>query len=287
MLNKIVFYTKMGIKLIKKDIINNKDYRKEYNKVSSTYHNWIAKMGRYTDYIIKPEYIRKKQKIKVLDFACGTGYITKKIIEKKINCEITAVDMSDKMLDKLRCLNDKKVKTINSDGIEFLKSTDEKYDIIYFGWALSYFNYKELFKLFKRVLNQDGIVCIITNTQGTLESIENIFLKVMYQNYKEVLRPMNIRFNLPNGKKGLTKWFKRYGFEKLEVDDAELVIRFDTPEQLLDWLNNTGAVAGTTYIFKDYNKIKNNLIKEIKLQKYNNKKYEINHKFTYGIYRLR
>lgn len=287
MLKKIVFYTKVGYKLIKKDVINNEDYRKEYNKVSTTYTNWLNEMGQFTDRIIKPEYILKDKKLKILDFACGTGYISKSILRKNIDCEITAVDYSDKMLQNLKNLRDSRIKVVNCDGIEFLKNTEEKYDIIFFGWALSYFNYKELFKLFTKVLNDEGIVGIITNIQGTLSGIEDIFMKVMYKNHKEVIKPMDIKFNLPNGKDGLTKWFCKYGFEKVELEDGEVLVTFDEPEQLLEWLNKTGAAAGTACIFKDYDFIKGNLIEEIRKAKYKNGKYEINHKFAYGIFKLR
>ena len=205
---------------------------------------------------------------------------------QNIDCKITAVDFSDQMLEPLRNLNDDRIQVIHSDGIEFLKNTDEKYDVIFFGWALSYFNYKELFKLFKRVLNPGGMVGIITNGQGTLLGIEEIFMKVMYKNHKEVIKPMNIKFNLPRGKEGLVKWLNRYGFEEIEVEDGELFVRFDQAEQLLQWLNETGATAGTACIFKNYDRIKENLIEEIKKMKYKNGKYEINHRFIYGVFRL-
>lgn len=286
MLKKIVFYAKVGYKLIKKDVIDNKDYQMEYNKVSSTYSKWLNEMGKYTDKIIKPEYVSKQNKLKILDFACGTGYISKSLIEKNIDCEITAVDFSSEMLEHLKNLDDDRVKIINCDGIEFLKNTNEMYDAILFGWALSYFNYKELFKLFKRVLNQGGIVGIITNTIGTLSGIENIFMKVMGENHEEVVKPMDIRFNLPRGKEGLIKWFEGYGFELIEAEEGEVKVLFDSPELLLKWLKETGAAAGTACIFKDYNLIEDKLVEKIRKEKYNNGKYEINHKFAYGMFRL-
>lgn len=285
MFKKIAFYIKVGRKLVKRDVVNNEDYRIEYNKLACTYSNWLSKMGEFTERIIKPEYLPKQNELKILDFACGTGYISKSLLDKNVECEITAVDASEEMLDKLKSLNNSGVKIVNCDGIEFLKNTEEKYDAIFFGWALSYFNHKELFGLFRRVLNDKGIIAIITNTRGTLAGIEDIFLKVMYKNHKEVIKPMDISFNLPYGKKGLTKWFKRYGFELVEAEDGEVIVTFDTPEQLLQWLNETGAAAGTGRIFKNYSLVKDNLIDEIRKEKYKHGKYEINHKFAYGIFR--
>lgn len=286
MFKKIGFYTKMGYKMLKKDVIGSEDYKIEYDQVSKTYDQWLDEMGKFTDQIIKPNNAEIKGKLNLLDFACGTGYITKSLIKKDIDCSITAVDFSKEMLGSLKSLKDDRVRLINGDGIEFLKNTDEKYDIIYFGWALSYFNYKELFPLFKKVLNPRGMVAIITNIQGTLGGIEAIFLKVMAGNPKEVIKPMDIKFNLPGGKDGLVKWFTKYGFKTLEVEEGEVFVRFDRPGELLQWLNKTGAAAGTACIFKDYSLITKELIREIKKEKYKNGQYEINHKFAYGIFQL-
>lgn len=269
------------------DTVNNEDYRKEYNKVSTTYNNWLNEMGQFTDKIINLDHIQKENKLKILDFACGTGYISKGLLEKGINCKITAVDYSDKMLEQFRYLKDSRLKIVHYDGIKFLKNTEEKYDVIFIGWALPYFNYRELFKLFKEVLNPGGVVKIIANIQGTLSEIEDIFIKVMYKNQRKIIKPMDIRFNLPKGKAGLIKWFNQYGFKEVEVQEDERVVVFEEAEELLKWLNETGAVAGTACIFENYDSVKDNLIEEIKKTKYKNGKYEINHKFAYGTFKLR
>lgn len=284
MFKKIEFYIKMGYKMLKKDVISSQDYEIEYNKVSKTYDHWLGEMGKFTDQMIKPNTAAIKGTLNILDFACGTGYITKSLMKKDIDCKVTAIDASKEMLNQLENLKDDRIKTFHGDGIEFLKNTNEKYDIIYFGWALSYFNYKELFPLFKKVLNPKGTVAIITNIQGTLQGIEEIFLKVMAQNPKEVVKPMDIAFNLPRGKDGLIKWFAKYRFQSLEVEEGEVFVRFNTPDKLLQWLNKTGAAAGTACIFQDYSFITKELIKEIKKTKYKDGKYEINHKFAYGIF---
>ncbi len=285
MLNKLKFYTKIGLKILKRDVVNNEDYREEYNKAACTYKNWLEAMGGFTNNIIKPEYIAGDKELKILDFACGTGYITRKLLEQEIPCKITAVDYSEKMLEEWKDCNDSRLKVIHTDGIEFLKNTEERFDIIFFGWALSYFDHDELFKLFKRVLYNQGIVGIITNIKGTLSGIEDIFLKVMSENQEELIKPMDIKFNLPKGKEGLVKWFDKHGFKDLEIAENEVTFSFDTPEELLEWLSKTGAVAGTTRIFNDYSLVKAKIIDEIKKNKYKNGKYEINHKFAYGIFR--
>jgi ubiquinone/menaquinone biosynthesis C-methylase UbiE len=285
MINKILFYSKIGYKLLKKEVVNQDDYRVEYDKISDTYGYWLNEMGRYSDNIINSKYIDTDKELKILDFACGTGYITKALLNKFAKHKITAVDQSSKMLEKLKSIDDNRVTIIKSDGIEFLKNSNEEFDVIFFGWALSYFNHNELLKLFNGVLKKQGILAIITNVDGTLDKIEKIFLDVMSEKQKEVIKPMDIKLNLPKGKEGLVKWCNQYGFKALEAGEGEVFFSFKKPEELLQWLNITGAAAGTRKIFKDYNEVKPFIIEKIKKEKYKNGVYEINHKFAYGVFR--
>lgn len=287
MFKKLGFYSKLGYKLIRKDTVNKNDYRKDYDQLAPTYKTWLDEMGQFTDRIINLDYLDKQGKIKILDFACGTGYISRGLLEKGIDCQIRAVDYSDKMLEGLKGLNDDRIKIVQSDGIEFLENTEERYDLIYIGWALPYFNYRVLFNLFRRVLKPDGLIKIIANIQGTLSGIEDIFMEVMYKNHGEVQKPMDIRFNLPKGKDGLARWFNQYGFEKMDLEEDEILFKFNNAEDLLDWLKKTGAIAGTSHIFKSYDLVREDLLEEIRKRKYRDGSYEINHKFAYGTFRLR
>lgn len=285
MINKILFYSKIGYKLLKKEVVDQEDYRVEYDKISDTYGDWLKEMGIYSDNIINSKYIDKDKELKILDFACGTGYITKALLNKFEKHKITAVDQSSKMLEKLKDIDDNRVTIIKSDGMEFLKNSNEEFDVIFLGWALSYFNHNQLLKFFNGALKKQGILAIITNVDGTLDKIEKIFLDVMSENQKEVIKPMDIKLNLPKGKEGLVKWCNQYGFKALEAGEGEVLFSFKESEELLEWLNITGAAAGTRKIFKDYNEVKPFIIEKIKREKYKNGVYEINHKFAYGVFR--
>jgi len=292
MIKKSKFYMNMIYKMMKKEVVDVADYKASYNDVASTYECWVEKMGRFTDHIIKPQYVcekinNKKEPIKVLDFACGTGYISRKLLLSSVVCEITAVDLSEKMLEVCNDLSLQGVNLIHMDGMTFLENTTEQFDMILCGWALPYFQHKNLLKNFRKVLKKDGVIGIIANSKGTLEKMEKIFLKVMETNPQEVNKPMNIAFNLPDGEKGLKRWFEQQGFYPIELNEGESIFSFDTGEALLGWLNQTGVMAGTKMIFKDYDKIKEQLIEEIKKLKYENGKYKINHKFVYGLFSSR
>jgi ubiquinone/menaquinone biosynthesis C-methylase UbiE len=294
MIKKCKLYINMICKIIKKEVVDLADYKASYNDVANTYDCWVEEMGRFTDHIIKPQYVCEnisnrngKRPIKVLDFACGTGYISRKLLLSSVMCEITAVDISDKMLEVCKDLSLQGVNVINMDGMTFLENTTEQFDMIICGWALPYFPHKKLLKNFRSILKEDGVIGVIANSKGTLDKMEEIFLSVMETNLEEVVKPMNITFDLPNGEKGLKKWFEKQGFYPLELHEGERVFSFDTGEALLDWLNQTGVMAGTKMIFKDYDQVKEQLIEEIEELKYDDGKYSINHKFVYGIFNSR
>ena len=258
MIKKCRFYMNMIHKIMKKEVVDVADYKASYNDVAGTYGCWVEKMGRFTDHIIKTHLICEKinngkKPIKVLDFACGTGYISRKLLLSSVPCEITAVDLSDKMLEVCSDLSLQGVELIHMDGMMFLENTTEQFDLILCGWALPYFSHKKLLKNFGRVLKKDGVIGVIANSKGTLDKMEKIFLKVMETNPHEVNKPMNITFDLPNGERGLKQWFEQQGFFPLEIYEGESIFSFDTGEALLDWLNQTGVMAGTKMIFKTKN----------------------------------
>ncbi len=283
MIKSIKFYIRMLLKLLRRDIISKEDYMREYDKVSATYNLWLNAMGGYTDRIIKPDLLEGSKKI--LDLACGTGYISSKLYEKNKNLHITAVDISSDMLSSIDKEIKERIRMVNADGIDFLKNADEIYDGIYCGWALPYFDHDELIKLMYNRMNDQGIVSVISNCKGTLSGIENIFLNVMKDNQSKINRPMEIAFNLPKNKKEFSMWFEKHGFIALELGEDEVEFSFDSPLDLHEWITKTGAIAGTKKIFKDYDVVLEDVLKEIEKKKYREGKYVINHKFVYGIFK--
>lgn len=275
--------------------ISNQDYKEEYNVTTKNYKFWTDRMGKYTDNIIKLEYLidNKNDEIKILDFCCGTGYITKKLLEifdsyniKNKNINITAVDISDSMIDYYKAhIKDDRVNSVVMDGIEFLKSTPpKKYNAIFCGWALPYFNYNTFLSLLNNILEGDGLLGIISNSKGTLMDIEKIYTQTMIENSSEINKIMDISFNLPNGENGLIKWFKKYKFTPIKTGEGEEIVSFNSPSELYKWIQKTGAIAGTGKIFKDNSKIEKKIIEKIKEKRYVNGKYTINHKFVYGLF---
>lgn len=273
--------------------IANADYAEEYNTVAPTYSRWMNRMGKYTDNMITLDYIDKQSEdVRILDLACGQGYISRRILEKwdreeRKNLLLTGVDVSEEMLSVCRNeINDDRVKFIKSDGITFLAGVeDNTYDAVYFGWALPYFKYRILLKHLYRILTPGGTAALITNCTGTLSGLEEVFVETLAQHPDKINKIIDITLQLPGGLEGLCRWFGEFNFSCLETGEGEEEVFQDSLEELYLWLRQTGVLAGTYNMFLDTKEVEQTLIKKLAERRKVGERYMINHKFVYGFFK--
>ncbi len=269
--------------------VKAQDYKNEYNIVAPTYQNWLNRMKKYTDQIIRTDMIINKEGPLILDFACGTGYITDVLLKElpSKSVKIVAVDISDKMVEIAKSnITDKRCEFIVQDGNLFLQDeSDEKYDAIYCGYALPYFNHKKVIKHFYRILKKGGTTHFILNCKGTLEGIHEIYINTMKKHPSEIAKILEISYQLPKDENDIRSWFENHSFQTLFTNTVEEFVSFNKAEDLYLWLKQTGALAGTGCFFTDNNEIEKEIIDEIVKKYYSQKSYIINHRFILAIFR--
>lgn len=290
----IYSYWKIGWLFLTGRKVDAEDYAASYDTVAPSYDRWTGLMGKNTDKIITPFSSEEIQgDMNILDFCCGTGYITRRILEMypgKKNLSITGIDVSKGMINRCKAdIKDKRVLFDVQDGLSFVKSgKDNSFDRIYCGWALVYFNPAEVLGEINRILKPGGTFSLILNGKGTLRGIEEAFLSVMNRYPGEYEKIMDIRLSLPAGKKGLTQWLAP-NFEPLVLDEGEEIVSFDSGENLFNWLSETGAIAGTDKIFKNNSRIKQDLLAEISkvsgISTGEVEEFPVNHRYISGIFR--
>lgn len=282
------FYFKLLFLYIKGIKVDYDEYKDEYDQIAPTYNIWINKMGKYTDEILGIDLLKKEPKKKILDFACGTGYITESILKQLLNYDIhiIAVDISKKMIEIARKnIIDKRVSFIDQNGYEFLNNEESsKFDAIYFGYALPYFDRKFIIQHFWRILKDNGTVHLITNCKGTLKGVNKIIFRIMKNNPCNLAKILDIGIKLPRNHKSLISLFKKCGFNVIRIRTINETVEFDEPASLYQWLINTGALAGVRKIFSDYETIEQSVIEGIQKSLYQNNKYAINHRFIQAIF---
>ena len=134
-----------------------------WNEVAPFYHNRWAKneIGPFsvTNSLIKSA--RIKSGYTVLDLACGTGLVTKKILTRVGRGQVYGVDSSKSALDIARKWVGKKqnIHFILGDAetIQF----DTKFDTITCQYALFFFpNAQKVLKNMKKFLKKNGIIAM-------------------------------------------------------------------------------------------------------------------------------
>ncbi len=114
------------------------DLKEHFNNAASEYDNLIRKtLVNYNEMIETLIYaIPDNKSPKVLDLGCGTGNITKKVLERFPEAEVTCLDISDKMIEIA------KEKLSEYDNINYIigdftvVDIEDKYDAIISSLAL-------------------------------------------------------------------------------------------------------------------------------------------------------
>ncbi len=191
----------------KEEIINEyqqKDFVETFDKTrsESIFHK---KKHEFETKIIKNSLNKiKKEKIRVLDVACGTGRILSEIV-KDSRIDYTGLDTSKEMLEVLKKkFANKKIKVVLSEG-EKMPFKDESFDLTFtyhLLWHLPWEDQQKIIREMIRVTKRGGLIVFDTlNEKFLAEKVKRVFgLKIdaeMYRtNYKKVRKliyPLNFQ----------------------------------------------------------------------------------------------
>ena len=201
------------------------EYKKEnikiWNEIAPRYHRRWASLNngpwRSSDKLVRLSGIKKKDT--VLDIACGTGVVTKKISNRVgKNGTVIGIDTSISAIKIAKRWNDRKenLDFVNSDAERF--SFREKFDVITCQYALFFFaNSQKALKNMARNLKKDGILGISVHGNDTpyFSSIVDVVTQFI-PNYLPVGSARIDRFGtIPELKKELVK----AGFRKVSVEE--------------------------------------------------------------------
>lgn len=158
--------------------------------------------------------VKFNKPISILEFGCGTGYITKRLCEKFNVEKITLIDSNKKMLDiakhSLSVLPCKK-EFLNKDLFKF--KTNQKYDIIHSAGVIEHFEPKKRHKFLTKhaeLLKNKGY-CIIYSPTPTKNYL---FIRKI----REFLHLWKFTDEVPLKKELIIKEMKSLGFADLKYN---------------------------------------------------------------------
>lgn len=183
------------------------EYAKRYNKYCKTKNNYYRQSAQI---LINNSDI--KDNLIVLDLGCGTGAMTKQILDK-YKVKIIANDLSKEALEYYKKnfekeISDGEIKIVEGNAEKISDYISEKIDIVFISSALWDMELESLFSNIKEILNQDGIIIAnlpsltIGKNKGFIYEIEKFFKKkakidklyrrISINNLKKILRKNNL-----------------------------------------------------------------------------------------------
>lgn len=139
--------------------------KKDFSKRAAIYDDYIVKVVPHhkemLDALINSMPFAAKEPIKIIEFGCGTGMVTRGIKKRYPNAHLKCIDMSSEMLDiardKLKAFSNIKYELADFTKYQF----KEKYDVIVSFLSLMYLgsdeSRKSIFKKSYNALKPGGI----------------------------------------------------------------------------------------------------------------------------------
>lgn len=289
------------------------DYRSDYDRVAGTYGAWNARMGKST-LLALPEGLeawaerRAAQggRLRILDLACGDGFLSEALGRRLAGMpgvEIACVDISPAMASacssRIEAAFGPRSATgasgsdparprfgfVVSEGLAYMASLPEGFlDAVFCGWGMVYFDHRRLVPLLARALGPGGLVGAVMNARGTMAGVEEAVVGAMAGDPRGFRKVMDIRFALPDGRRGFESRFLARGFRSLVGGEGEETATFDSPEALWRWLSETGALAGLESVFEPGSALAAEARKRIEAALGSGGRWSVKHKFTYGVF---
>ena len=129
-----------------------------FNKRSAGYDNHMQEnVSNYNEFYpkIAEDINNTQQAIKILDIGCGTGIELEYVFQKAPNAEITCLDLSQEMLDKLKEKYQDKNKQITTLVDSYLNNnfTNNSFDYILSVMTVHHLKYAKKLQLYKNIYN--------------------------------------------------------------------------------------------------------------------------------------
>lgn len=175
----------------------------------------------------------KNKKIKILDIGCGTGYVSKMMIDINSTSKIDAVDFDEMIIEAKKRNFHENINYISSSA-ECYYDKYKKYDFIISSACFSAIRdidkMKKAISNVSKMINDDGIILMIDPFHRW-----NYLARVKF-NSKDVEKYMNnLGFNLIK-KSGVIFWPYRNKYANSNLDMNKLKEKFNKGEHILHFL---------------------------------------------------
>ncbi len=239
------------------DYLLNLDNEEDlYNEISHHFNeisrNFYAKAN--LDLV---QHLKLKPDAKILDLACGTGYIGLQLVAKAPQGKMLGVDLSERMLaqgildaQKMGLRNVEFLKKNIHDFLPTLKTGD--YNVAVSCFALSYLGCDSLFRELYRILGAKGQIGFTTSSINCLTEWMPILGDFLME-HGEKASQFDIHEipDLPLGAEDMQERLENAGFQGVKVTPKKIPLRFQNSREAATFLISSGWFSNYFFRVKD------------------------------------
>jgi len=172
----------------------------------------------------------------ILDVGCGTGILTRMLVERFPEARVQALDIADNLLEiaRIRFSDNKRVKCVRADAMSF-KST-RKFQLIAssssFHWMTPL---EQLFANMRLLLAKDGLMAFAVMTRDTLEELHNSRARAVPSKASASRLPVAAE---------LLKILSASGFDVLRQCEETTRVSYPTVTDFLYSIHSVGVTGG-------------------------------------------
>lgn len=219
-----------------------KEYEQQgWERVASEYDACFGKITPQAANALV-EFAEIKKKSKVLDIACGPGYVAS--LAAKKSRDVTGIDFSTGMIQKAKAFFPE-INFLVMDAEELLFN-DQSFDVVLMNFGILHFAHPEqAIKEVFRVLKPGGtFLFTMWNKPAKSKAFECILTAVKEEGDLNVSLPEGpdfFQFSEPETSKNV---LSQMGFDKIEFKEIDLVWVLDSPEELFQAFYRGGIRIG-------------------------------------------
>ena len=215
--------------------------KRHFDRAARTYSEHALVQAEIAQRFLERFDFIKMAPTRILDVGCGTGALTRLLLKKFSSAAVTALDISDNMLQELESSLSfwqrlrKKVRLVQADA-EDLPFDKNQFDLIVSNLTLQWCNsLDQVFSHIERTLEPQGLFMFTTFGPDTMKELRQAWATVDSSNHVNLFYDMH----------DIGDALLRAGFSDPVMDVEHITMTYETMDVLLKDIKKIGATNAT------------------------------------------
>ncbi len=227
-----------------------------YNEVSHQFNEMTRDFYAKANFELLRQ-LEPKPDSRVLDLACGTGYVSLEIAKKVPRGRVLGVDLSSQMISKAsdhaRRLGLKNADFLQKNIRDLLPGVKSgEFDVGVSCFALSYLGTDYVLENFQRILGPHGQIGLTSGSANSMAEWMPLFSNLLTEHGEQAIASEIHRIpDIPLGPDDLRERMEAAGFRNAKVMTQTIPLTFRNSQEAASYLISVGFISSYFFRMKD------------------------------------